>query len=76
MKSENEDHQREIEKFESEIRVAKTQLSACNARLKESEALVNSLKPPEKAVLLLSTTRSSNVPMVIDFKGRKLMLND
>ena len=75
MKSENEDHQLEIEKFESEIRVAETQLTTCNAQLKESEALVKSLKPPEKAVLLLSTHASSNVPMVIDFEGIKPTIN-
>ena len=75
MKSENEDHQLEIEKFESEIRVAETQLTTCNAQLKESEALVNSLKPAKEAVLLLSTYKYSNVPMVIDFEGRKLTIN-
>ena len=31
--------------------------------------------PPKEAVLLLSTY-SSNVPMVIDFEGRKLTINE
>ena len=75
MKSENEEHQLEIEKLESEIEVAETQLTACNAQLEESEALVNRLKPAEKAVLLLSTLKSSNVPMVIDFEGMKPTIN-
>ena len=30
---------------------------------------------PKEAVLLLSTLQPSNVPMVIDFKGKKLTIN-
>ena len=35
-----------------------------------------SAETPKEAVLLLSTYRSSNVPMVIDFVGRKLTINE
>ena len=35
-----------------------------------------SAEPPKEAVLLLSTYRSGNVPMVIDFEGMKLTMNE
>ena len=34
-----------------------------------SIATSTTAQPPKEAVLLLSTSRSSNVPMVIDFEG-------
>ena len=76
----------ELKKLESEIEVSTTQLTACEAKLKENkvvvngphapkEAVVNRLQAPKEAVLLLSTRFASNVPIVIDFEGKKPTTN-
>ena len=65
----------QVKKLESKIEIATTQLTDCKAKLKKNEAVVNRPQAPKEAVLLLSTRYASNVPIVIDFEGKKLTTN-
>ena len=64
----------QVKKLESKIEIATTQLTDCKAKLKKNEAVVNRPQAPKEAVLLLSTRYASNVPIVIDFEGKKLTI--